>query len=123
MRPHRDPLPPTRRPRRTRAITALAASLALSTLTACADSTPRERPDHAESTSLTLAVGNISGGEFDPLKGWGTRPAQIRPIHSSLLKANSSLEFEGDLATDHTVSEDGAGLDSAPAARGHVLER
>ena len=45
-----------------------------------------------------IAVGDIAGGEFDPLKGWGSRPAQIRPIHSSLLTIDSGVNFVGDLA-------------------------
>lgn len=40
-------------------------------------------------------------------QGVGTRPSQIRPIHSSLLKVDSAVEFVGDLATEHTISEDG----------------
>ncbi|MGB3375974.1 MAG: ABC transporter substrate-binding protein [Microbacterium sp.] len=53
-----------------------------------------------------LAVGNIAGGEFDPLKGWGSRPAQIRPIHSSLLMIDKDVNFVGDLAADYGVSDD-----------------
>ncbi|GAA0954750.1 ABC transporter substrate-binding protein [Actinocorallia libanotica] len=53
-----------------------------------------------------IAVGDIAGGEFDPLKGWGSRPAQIRPIHSSLLTIDSEVNFVGDLASEYTVSDD-----------------
>lgn len=109
MRPRPTPVRPSRRPRRsTWAAAALVTTLAMTALTACGSGGgPQGSSGRAGSTSLTLAVGDISGGEFDPVKGWGTRPAQIRPIHSSLLKVNAALEFEGDLATGHTVSEDG----------------
>ncbi|GAA2856617.1 ABC transporter substrate-binding protein [Streptosporangium fragile] len=51
-------------------------------------------------------MGDIAGGEFDPLKGWGSRPAQIRPIHSSLLAIDSKVNFVDDLASKYSVSED-----------------
>ncbi|RAY12290.1 ABC transporter substrate-binding protein [Actinomadura craniellae] len=60
----------------------------------------------ARKTELVIAVGDIAGGEFDPIKGWGTRPAQIRPIHSSLLTIDSNVTFVGDLASQYSVSKD-----------------
>ena len=48
----------------------------------------------------------MAGGEFDPLKGWGSRPAQIRPIHSSLLTLDADVNFVGDLASEYSVSDD-----------------
>ncbi|MBG0817826.1 ABC transporter substrate-binding protein [Planomonospora sp. ID82291] len=57
-------------------------------------------------TELVIAVGDIAGGEFDPLKGWGSRPAQIRPIHSSLLTVDEDVDFVGDLASEYSVSDD-----------------
>ncbi|GGK83987.1 nickel ABC transporter substrate-binding protein [Planomonospora parontospora subsp. parontospora] len=55
---------------------------------------------------LVIAVGDVAGGEFDPLKGWGSRPAQIRPIHSSLLTIDADVDFVGDLASEYSVSDD-----------------
>ena len=63
-------------------------------------------PPAARGTELVVAVGDIAGGEFDPLKGWGSRPAQIRPIHSSLLAVDADVDFVGDLASEHSVSKD-----------------
>ncbi|MGI5286466.1 ABC transporter substrate-binding protein [Nonomuraea polychroma] len=64
-------------------------------------SEPRSR-----STELVIAVGDVAGGEFDPLKGWGSRPAQIRLIHSSLLTIDEDVNFVGDLAAEYSVSDD-----------------
>lgn len=93
----------TRRARLAAVGVAAASALALS---GCASAATAER-EPERSSELTIAVGDISGGEFDPLKGWGSRPAQIRPIHSSLLTIDENVEFVGDLASDYTVSEDG----------------
>ncbi|GAA3147468.1 ABC transporter substrate-binding protein [Planomonospora alba] len=65
-------------------------------------------PDEPRSrgTELVVAVGDVAGGEFDPLKGWGSRPAQIRLIHSSLLTIDKDVDFVGDLASQYSVSDD-----------------
>ncbi|WP_062436860.1 ABC transporter substrate-binding protein [Herbidospora daliensis] len=60
----------------------------------------------SRSAELVVAVGDVSGGEFDPLKGWGSRPAQIRLIHSSLLAVDANVDFVGDLAAAYSVSDD-----------------
>lgn len=80
---------------------ALGASLLLA---GCSSSQPDESAPR--SSELVVAVGNVAGGEFDPLKGWGSRPAQIRPIHSSLLTIDKDVNFVGDLAADYGVSDD-----------------
>lgn len=92
-----------------RRATVVAVVLALS-VTGCA--TSAENVDAGapasvtKSSELTIAVGDVAGGEFDPLKGWGSRPAQIRPIHSSLLTIDAEVNFVGDLASEYTVSDD-----------------
>ncbi|MFC7106945.1 ABC transporter substrate-binding protein [Nonomuraea rubra] len=65
-------------------------------------------PSEAKSrgSELVVAVGDVAGGEFDPLKGWGSRPAQIRLIHSSLLTIDKDVNFVGDLASKYSVSDD-----------------
>lgn len=63
-------------------------------------------PAQERGSDLVIAVGDVSGGEFDPLKGWGSRPAQIRPIHSSLLAIDADVNFVGELASVYAVSKD-----------------
>jgi peptide/nickel transport system substrate-binding protein len=70
------------------------------------ESAPSLSEPRSRGTELVVAVGDIAGGEFDPLKGWGSRPAQIRPIHSSLLTIDADVNFVGDLASEYSVSDD-----------------
>lgn len=86
-----------------RAAVAVVAGMSL-LLTAC--SAPTNNEGAARSSELVVAVGDIAGGEFDPLKGWGTRPAEIRPIHSSLLMIDKDVNFVGDLAAEYSISDD-----------------
>ncbi|GIH24588.1 nickel ABC transporter substrate-binding protein [Acrocarpospora phusangensis] len=69
------------------------------------DASSQDQPRN-RGTELVVAVGDVAGGEFDPLKGWGSRPAQIRLIHSSLLAVDKNIDFVGDLASDYSVSDD-----------------
>lgn len=88
-----------------RAAAAGAVTLAM-LLSGCTSSSNQAAQDEERRTDLVVAVGDVAGGEFDPLKGWGSRPAQIRPIHSSLLKIDQDVDFVGDLAADYEVSDD-----------------
>ncbi len=104
---------PSRRPERAWIAAALAlivvAGVAVGVLTRWgrgdeSSSSPSE--PQRRGTELVIAVGDVAGGEFDPLKGWGSRPAQIRPIHSSLLTIDADVDFVGDLASEYSVSDD-----------------
>lgn len=84
----------------------VAATVGLSLLLSGCSSPQQTNESTARSSELVVAVGDVAGGEFDPLKGWGSRPAQIRPIHSSLLMIDKDVNFVGDLAADYAVSDD-----------------
>ncbi len=85
---------------------ALVAAFALLIVTGCGGAGGESGRSAAHGDELTIAVGDVAGGEFDPLKGWGSRPAQIRPIHSSLLTLDADVNFVGDLASEYSVSDD-----------------
>ncbi|KAG2965862.1 hypothetical protein PC120_g27174, partial [Phytophthora cactorum] len=54
---------------------------------------------------LVLAVGTEPEGGFDPTTGWGQYGSPL--FQSTLLKRDAKLQLVNDLATDHSVSEDG----------------
>ncbi|MCG7384525.1 ABC transporter substrate-binding protein [Paenibacillus sp. ACRRY] len=54
---------------------------------------------------LVLAVGTEPEGGFDPTTGWGQYGSPL--FQSTLLKRDAKLHLVNDLATDHSVSEDG----------------
>lgn len=105
-----SPSTPHRAPRAglTRRLLAGAALTLTLALAACAAPAPSPAaPPRSPADGLVLAVGDVAQGEFDPLKGWGTRPDQIRALHSTLLRADADLNMVGDLATDFGVTPDG----------------
>lgn len=54
---------------------------------------------------LVLAVGTEPEGGFDPTTGWGQYGSPL--FQSTLLKRDAKLQLVNDLATEHSVSEDG----------------
>ena len=54
--------------------------------------------------SVVIAVGS-EPDSLDPIQGWGHGNSPI--VQSTLIKYNSKLAFENDLATDYFLSEDG----------------
>ncbi|MFE6075135.1 ABC transporter substrate-binding protein [Paenibacillus sp. NPDC057886] len=54
---------------------------------------------------LVLAVGAEPEGGFDPTTGWGQYGSPL--FQSTLLKRDAKLQLVNELATDHSVSEDG----------------
>lgn len=54
--------------------------------------------------SVVVAIGS-EPETLDPTKGWGHGNAPI--VQSTLVRYNSELEFENDLATDYKLSDDG----------------
>lgn len=54
--------------------------------------------------SVVIAIGS-EPETLDPTKGWGHGNSPI--IQSTLVKYTADLDFENDLATDYTLSEDG----------------
>jgi len=58
----------------------------------------------AEKDSVIIAIGT-EPETLDPTKGWGHGNAPI--VQSTLVRYTSRLDFENDLATDYTLSEDG----------------
>ena len=93
--------------------TSCAAGIVLA-LSACVYSTP-ERPSSqnnaapqqgGSSEQIVLALSNSEFDDgFDPTLGWGRYGSPL--FQSTLLRRNSELEFENDLATSYTVSDDG----------------
>lgn len=56
--------------------------------------------------SLTISIGSeIVDGNYNPCNGYGTYGYDL--FHTSLLKINTDLMIECDLATDYQVSDDG----------------
>ncbi|UPK45080.1 ABC transporter substrate-binding protein [Paenibacillus pabuli] len=54
---------------------------------------------------LVLAVGTEPEGGFDPTTGWGQYGSPL--FQSTLMKRDAKLQLVNDLATNHSVSEDG----------------
>ena len=60
--------------------------------------------EDAEKDSVIIAIGT-EPETLDPTKGWGHGNAPI--VQSTLVRYTSELTFENDLATDHSLSDDG----------------
>lgn len=59
-----------------------------------------------EQDSLTVSVGSsLVDGNYDPCTGYGTYGYGL--FHTGLLKINTEVKAEGDLASDYQVSSDG----------------
>jgi peptide/nickel transport system substrate-binding protein len=54
--------------------------------------------------SLVISVGGMTGGNYDPCKGYGTSGYGI--FHTGLLKINTQVETEPDLAAGYSISDD-----------------
>ncbi|KPU45906.1 oligopeptide-binding protein AppA precursor [Oxobacter pfennigii] len=77
--------------------------LAVSQLAGCANN---NKPNEASAKdSLVVSVGGLTGGNYDPCKGYGSNGTSI--FHTALLKINTDVQTEYDLATGYTVSDDG----------------
>ena len=64
----------------------------------------------SESTSVTVAMPDTSEPEsgFNPVHGWGAGGHAHEPlIQSTLITTDVDMEFENDLATEYSVSDDG----------------
>ena len=59
---------------------------------------------NAQKDSVVIAVGS-EPDTLDPIQGWGHGSCPI--VQSTLIKYNSELAFENDLAADYSLSEDG----------------
>ena len=59
---------------------------------------------NSQKDSVVIAVGS-EPDTLDPIQGWGHGNCPI--VQSTLIKYNSELAFENDLATDYSLSEDG----------------
>ncbi|GHV61965.1 ABC transporter substrate-binding protein [Spirochaetia bacterium] len=60
---------------------------------------PRDRD------SLVISVGSgVTGGNYDPCKGYGSSGIDL--FHSALLKINTQVQTEPDIASGYTVSDD-----------------
>ena len=71
-----------------------------------APSTENPSTEPAAKDSLVVSVGGgIANGNYDPCKGYGNSGYGI--FHTALLKINTEVQTELDLASDYTVSEDG----------------
>ncbi|NJL23504.1 MAG: ABC transporter substrate-binding protein, partial [Leptolyngbyaceae cyanobacterium SM1_3_5] len=80
-------------------------------LSACTPATTEQNSASSPSQSgsseqIVLALSNSEFDDgFDPTLGWGRYGSPL--FQSTLLRRNSNLEFENDLATNYTVSDDG----------------
>ncbi|MGW7161112.1 ABC transporter substrate-binding protein [Paenibacillus taichungensis] len=79
-------------------------------LSGCTQVTSSTESVHQAATSLpkdelVLAVGTEPEGGFDPTTGWGQYGSPL--FQSTLLKRDAKLQLVNDLATEHSVSEDG----------------
>jgi peptide/nickel transport system substrate-binding protein len=54
--------------------------------------------------ALVVSVGGMTGGNYDPCKGYGIYGTGI--FHTALLKINTQVQTEPDLATGYTISDD-----------------
>jgi peptide/nickel transport system substrate-binding protein len=68
------------------------------------DSSVPQQSGSSEQIVLALSNSEFDDG-FDPTLGWGRYGSPL--FQSTLLKRNSELEFENDLATNYSVSDDG----------------
>ncbi len=81
----------------------LALLLAVSA-TGCGSDAKDAGDANAQKDSVVIAVGS-EPESLDPIQGWGHGNSPI--VQSTLIKYNSELAFENDLATDYSLSEDG----------------
>lgn len=73
----------------------------------CSDpeSTAQEKEEVDETDQLILAIGSEPDTGFDPTTGWGRYGSPL--FQSTLLKRDSELNIEYDLATEYELSDDG----------------
>ncbi|PQP83062.1 nickel ABC transporter substrate-binding protein [Paenibacillus sp. PCH8] len=74
------------------------------TSTALTTESVQQEAGHAKK-ELVLAVGTEPEGGFDPTTGWGQYGSPL--FQSTLLKRDAKLQLVNDLATAHSISEDG----------------
>lgn len=74
-------------------------------LSGCTDQERSGSPADRPKDELILAVGGEPAAGFDPTTGWGRYGSPL--FQSTLLKRNSAMDIEMDLAADYRVSEDG----------------
>lgn len=83
----------------------LALAMVLSAFAGCSGST-NESPSPANGTKDSVIVAISTEPEtLDPTQGWGHGNAPL--IQSTLVKYNSEMAFENDLATEYSLSGDG----------------
>jgi peptide/nickel transport system substrate-binding protein len=86
-------------------LTAFAAAFAAAaTLCACGGSDTAVVSDDNKKDSVVIAIGS-EPETLDPTQGWGHGNSPI--VQSTLVKYNAELEFENDLASDYSLSDDG----------------
>lgn len=78
-------------------------------ISGCADTTTEATGTEVTGTDELIAAVGTHGGEpesgFNPITGWGYNHEPL--IQSTLFKRDSNAALINDLATDHSVSEDG----------------
>lgn len=87
----------------------LAAVCCMLQLAACGDA-EQKISNSRERDTVIIAMGTSSepAAGFDPCINWGCGEHCHEPlIQSTLIRTNTKMEFENDLATDYQVSEDG----------------
>lgn len=82
----------------------LLAIVLLLSVTGCGNSAVKDRTNTDKKDSIVIAIGS-EPETLDPTMGWGHGNSPI--VQSTLVKYNSNLEFENDLATSYSLSEDG----------------
>lgn len=81
-------------------------SLFISILSGCTSNPQSDSPSTSTPDSLVISVGGgLVDGNYDPCTGYGTYGYGL--FHTSLLKINTDVQTEKDLASDYTISDDG----------------
>lgn len=80
----------------------LSFTMLLSVLTACGEK--NDNSEHTDTSSVVVAI-TTEPTTLDPTQGWGHGNTPL--IQSTLIRYNSDMSFENDLATEYSVSPDG----------------
>ncbi|MDR1095188.1 MAG: ABC transporter substrate-binding protein, partial [Spirochaetaceae bacterium] len=91
--------------RKTRFIGFALALVLLAGIASTASAAARKQPTAVHRDTLVISVGDgAAGGNYDPCKGYGS--SGINLFQTALLKINTRVQTEPDIASSYTISDD-----------------